>query len=164
MNRRLIFFLIIAIVLALIVVISQVLFLSPRNTPSILNDIPIFQQSPKPTPNQQVSNFKILSISPPENTSVKQLPIRQIEITFSEPINQDNFIYTISPEVKTYIIAKPETNTLILHADPAWQDGITTLVISDKTSSSKNKLLDKSYTYKINTEIPITHPPGTGSY
>lgn len=94
----------------------------------------------------------LLNIYPPEDESIEQLPIKQIEFEFNKPINKDRFSYRVSPEVQTFISI--EGTSVIVSPRIAWELGTTTITINPDTTSTDGSLLNETIIYTLNVALP----------
>ncbi|KKR80370.1 MAG: hypothetical protein UU73_C0002G0108 [Candidatus Daviesbacteria bacterium GW2011_GWA1_41_61] len=141
------------LVIGLFILLVILVVLAIRSSLKNENNIPI---TPSPT-KAQLPKFNLLEIKPKEDTSQSYLPITQIEFSFNAKVNPQKFYYQVSPEVKTKVDIKPETdNILILSPEIIWQPGITTITVLPHTTSNDGKALGQSFTYQINTAFPKT--------
>lgn len=162
MDKKTIIFGLAALILFLVVILSMI-YIKPSKP--VIPPIQVYSPSPTPiTPPIQTKRLVVVSVNPPEDTSIKHFPIRQIEFNFSDQVGSEEFFYTVSPEVKTYVRTKLGTNILILSPDPEWKEGMTTITILRETRSVNGYQLDNPFAYKINTALPDMPPPDSGAY
>ncbi|MBI2017949.1 hypothetical protein HYS92_02775 [Candidatus Daviesbacteria bacterium] len=153
MSKKTIILILFLGILILVIVLVLINRGGPVDSP---RPVPYFSPSPSATPITLPSEEKlsIVNINPPENLSFKKLPIVQIEITFNEPVAAQDFSYTVSPHAESYVKLRIGTNTLVLTPKTNWQPGITTITILNGTKSQNGKLLEKPFSYELDTEFP----------
>jgi hypothetical protein len=108
---------------------------------------------PNISPTLPPSLARVVNVYPEENTTTTFLPVQQVSITFSSPL-ETVAVIDVSPKVNFKIL--PDTNnpnTLVISPDPVWKTGITTISIK-KNNIVDKPLLDREFIYKINTGYP----------
>lgn len=156
--------LLIAILIAAILIIGFILLVSlfsPKKVPEPVKPVIQASFSPSPTsPSNQAGLLRLVTIDPREDTNQSYFPIKQVFFSFSEPMNPATVIVESSPSAKIITSLEPgNPNTVVITPEKGWKPGITTIIISNTTTSANNKRLNQPIIYKINTQFPA-NPPG----
>jgi len=141
--------------LLVILVIISIIFLGSSKTPQPTTyPQPTFETSkPSPIP------IKVVSVEPIEDLSKNYNPVIEIKFTFSDDIDLDNFLLEIDPNTQIRIIPDTKTHSYTISPKKFWPTGITTIVVKKGTRSLKGYVLDETFTYKINVQLPENPPP-----
>ncbi len=157
------FFIILTLILAILVIGSMLLIsllnykkVSPQPPPVIKASF-----APSSKPNASIKTLKLIAITPSEDISRVFLPIKQISLTFSEPMDPTTFFVKTSPSVETIITtqAKNNPNVIVITPPKTWQPGITTITVLPTTTSLSGAKLGQPIIYKINAQFPENPPP-----
>lgn len=127
-----------------------------------LNKTPEEQMSPSLPPTVTLTpqeDLRIVSISPPQDLSVKRLPIQQFGFVFSLPVSPEEFSYSITPDIDVSIRQGEDANTIILSAQDVWPINTTiTITVNAATKTSSGKNLVSTYSYSFIADYPEMPP------
>lgn len=103
--------------------------------------------------------LQVVSVEPKEDLSRDHNPVTEVKFIFSDDIDLNNFLLTISPNTQITIIPDTATHSYTISPNTFWPDGITTFTIQQGTKSLKGATLESVFTYNINIQSPKNPPP-----
>lgn len=127
--------------------------------------------SPIPTPFQSqsgesefeeptvIQDVQVVKALPANNANL--LPVQEIALTFSAPMNPRNVQIKVEPQTETSIrLSESDEKTILISPVTAWSEGSTQITILPSTKSLNFVPVKSSYTYTFTAKFP-ENPPGS---